>query len=68
MEALYKIKASEELADIAAEVAEELGISKTLALTLVKNTLLYNVVRNEIKGQAAFLLGRDYDPESGEWR
>lgn len=68
MQALYKIKASEELADIAAEVAEELGISKTLALTLVKNTLLYNVVRNEIKGQAAFLLDRDYDPVSGEWR
>ncbi len=67
MQTLYKIKVSEELSDIAAEIAEELEISKTLALTLVKNTLIYNVVREEIKGQAAFLLDRNFDPESGEW-
>lgn len=67
MNALYKVRASEALADIAAEAAEELGISKSLALTLVKNALLYNVVREEIKGQAAFLLNRDFDAETSRW-
>ena len=61
MQDLYKINVSEELHDIADAVAEECGVSKKLAYEAVKNTLIYNVVIEEIKRQAAFLLGIEND-------
>lgn len=43
--------------------AEKLGITKTDAKCLLLNTLVYNVVQEEIVKQAMFLLDQDKEDE-----
>ena len=59
MRELFDYTANQVIDSIAQEVQEELGISKALAKKAVINALIYNCVIEEVKGQAAFLLGID---------
>lgn len=59
MRDLYEYTMSEAIGFIAETVAEEKGVSKTLAKKLVVNALLYNCVVDEILGQVNFLLDGD---------
>lgn len=53
---LYNITASEAIACLVDEIAEDKGISKALAKKLVLNSLLYNVVIAEISNQVEYLM------------
>lgn len=64
MKDLYEVKASEVIGQIADDVVENLGVSKTLAKKLVLNALIYNCVQEEIISQVKFLAeieNDDYD-------
>lgn len=62
MKQLYRITASDIIGDIADQVVERKGISKTLAKQLVLNALIYNCVQEEILGQVYWLM----DEEEGQ--
>lgn len=59
MKELFDFTAKQVTDSIAQELQEELGISKALAKKAVINALIYNCVIEEVKSQAAFLLGMD---------
>lgn len=54
---IYDLNATTVIADLAGEVAEDLGITKTDAKIMVLNALLYNLVQEEVKSQCRYLLG-----------
>lgn len=62
MKELHRITASDIIGDIADQVVERKGISKTLAKQLVLNALIYNCVQEEILGQVYWLM----DEEEGQ--
>lgn len=56
---LYALTFEAATSDLVKEIAEENGITRTDAKNALLNALIYNCVREEIKGQVAFLLGND---------
>lgn len=52
---LYDLTWSEAADGVIEDVAKRIGITKKQATILVKNTLIYNCVAEEIAGQAEFL-------------
>ena len=56
---IYVLTFEEATSDLVKEIAEENGITRTDAKNALLNALIYNCVREEIKGQVAFLLGND---------
>lgn len=61
MRELYNLSWKEASEDAIETIMEQTGVSRALAEKVLKNTLLYNCVIDEILGQAMFLLGIDND-------
>ena len=56
---IYALTFEAATSDLVKEIAEENGITRTDAKNALLNALIYNCVREEIKGQVAFLLGNE---------
>lgn len=62
MQDLYELTMAQATESVIEEIMEACNVNKKMAMVILKNTLLYNCVIEEIVSQAEFLTGHD------EWR